>query len=118
NGDKGSGTDRANAKQTPGADLLQKSGTDETSDHCPTPVEGHEAGRYLFGKSANLRLAEVVDQEASDGDLGPDVNKDADRAKDQIRMLPDGVIHFFANPVLRMFDLRQFETGNRDRQHD
>src|ERR1022692_2030114 len=60
NGDEGSGTDRANAKQSPGADLLQKSGTKKTPDHGAAPVEGDETGRNLFRQSANLRLAEVV----------------------------------------------------------
>src|SRR6202451_877308 len=70
NRDQRGSTYRANAQQASGIHFLQKSGTDEASDHRAAPVEGNETGCTLFRQSANFRLAEVVHQEAADGDLG------------------------------------------------
>ncbi len=115
---QGSRADRANAQQPSCAHFLQKRGTDEATNHRAAPVESDEAGRNFFRQAANLRLAEVVHQKTSNRNLAADVDENADRAKNQARVLPDRVVHLLADFVLSMLDRRQLETADRDRQHD
>ena len=102
----------------PRASLFQKRGPDEAPNHRAAPVEGDEAGRNFFRQAADFRLGEVVHQKTPDRNLAADINKNADRPENQIRMLPDRIVYFFANFVLSVLDRRQLETADRDRQHD
>src|SRR5258708_2472860 len=74
NCDQGSGAHRANTEQSPGAHLLQESGTNETSDHGAAPVKSHKTGRTFLRNSANLTLTEVVNPEPPHGKLTPESN--------------------------------------------
>ena len=85
---------------------MQQPRSDETPDHGSAPIKGNEAGRNLLGQAADLRLAEIVHQKASDSNLGTDIDKDADRAKNQVGVAPNGVIHLFADFVLGVRDFR------------
>ena len=84
---------------------MQQGGTDEAPHHGPAPVERDEAGSHFFGEAADFGLSEVIDQETSNRNLGANINEDRDCAKDQVGMLPDGVIHLLADFVLGVLDL-------------
>src|ERR1700689_3550335 len=98
----------------PGLHLLQKPGSDEPPHHRSTPVKSDEAGRNLFCQTPDVRLTKIVHQKTSDGNLCADIDKYANRAKDQIRMIPNGVVHLFADLLLSVRNFRQFETADRD----
>jgi hypothetical protein len=71
------------------ADVAQDVGADETADHRAAPVERDVVGGGSFGIAHDLRKAEVVDEEAADGDFGSDVDEDADGGHEQVGLLPD-----------------------------
>ncbi len=72
----------------------------------------------MHREAAGIGLAEVVDQEAADRDLGPDIGEDSNCAKQGVPVLPDAVGDaFFAGAeVAGGLDARQLKHGNRQAQ--
>ena len=59
-------------------------GTDKPADHSAAPVERNKTSCNFFGYVANVRLAEVVDEEAPDRDFRADINENSDCPEHQI----------------------------------
>ena len=76
-------------EQRAGADAGEDGGADETAGHGSSPVERDEEGRSLFREVADVVEAEVVDEEAADGDFGSYVDEDADGSHDEVLLRPD-----------------------------
>ena len=86
----------------PGFHPLQYRRSNEPPDHGSAPVKGDEPGRNFFSQAADLRLAEIIHQKTPDRNLGPDIYENGNRAKDQVRMPPDGVVYLLADAALRV----------------
>ncbi len=71
------------------ANAAQDRSADETTHHGSAPIEGDEVGGGFLTEATNLWQAEVVDEEAADGDFGTDVDEDADGSHDEVGMGPD-----------------------------
>src|SRR4029077_5567785 len=112
------GAYRADGQKASSFHLLQERRTDEPSDHSPPPKEGNETGCHFFRQASNFGLAEVVDEEAADRNLGADIDENPDGSKDQVGMIPDAVVDLFTQLMLSMWDFWQLETANRNCQQD
>ena len=110
--DQASGADRTDPEQAGCFHFLQQGRTDEASHHGSSPVERDEAGSDFFSEATDFRLSEIIDQETSDRNLRTYINKDRDRTKDQVGMLPDGIVHLLPDFVLGVLDLRQLESAD------
>src|SRR5438128_715724 len=82
------GCHRSSAEHGSGAKLLQQGGTDKPADHRAAPIERHKPGCNFFGYIADIRLAEVIDQETPDRDFGTNIQKYSDSAEHQMTVLP------------------------------
>ncbi len=89
--DEGEGTDGRSAEDGAGAYALQDGRAEEAADHGAAPVDHEEFGGDGLGECTDLGEAQVVDEEAADGDFGADVGEDADGTGDEPGMVPDAV---------------------------
>ena len=92
--DEGAGDDGGGSEGLAGADAAEDGRADEAADHGSSPVEGDVVSCGLFAEAHDLREAEVVDEEAADGDFGSDIDEDADGRHDEVGMGPDAVCAF------------------------
>src|SRR5207245_9954018 len=78
----------------PGLDPLQQPHPEETSDHGSAPVERNKTCCGFGGEARNLGRTEIIYQKTSDGHFGAHIGENPQRAKEEIRMFPDGIVNF------------------------
>ena len=82
----------------------QHGGADEAPDHRTAPIEGNVACRDALRQAADIRLREVIDQEAADGNFRAHVDENADGAQHEVAVLPDAVA---GQDAVAFFDIGQ-----------
>ena len=85
------GADGGETEQPAGADLLQDGGADEAAGHGASPIDHEEVAGGGGGQGGDVGQAHVADEQVADGDLGADVDEDADGGADEPGVTPDGV---------------------------
>src|SRR5580704_2077206 len=81
----------------------------------PEPIKRNKAGRYFLRNVANVGLAEVIHQKASDRNFRPNVDENSDCAENQVAVAPNRIM-YGAISLLDRGDARQLEQSNGDTQ--
>src|ERR1700756_4605690 len=85
------GHDGCNSQNCPRANLLQDCRSDESPDHGAQPVERNVFRSRQLTNVADVRLAEVVDQETANGDFRSHVNENSNHAEHELPKPPEAL---------------------------
>src|SRR5580700_1750985 len=80
---------RGDAENFSSWDLLQNRRTEEAADHRAEPVRGEVSRGGAAGEVADIRLTEIVDEEAADGNFRANVDENSNDSEDEMAVFPE-----------------------------